>query len=241
MRTSLSGRRPLLGAGLLAVVITAGCSGPATPAPTPVPAPVPSPAPVATPAPAAPLPAPPPPPLAGFAGRKLAVFPLQRLAGGDSTTQPMTATGMRARGAAFDSAFARVLEARGLGAQWVLAPAMARIAQREVINRTDVRALAVQGLGPQRRPNDLELREPLASQLRPLVAMADVRFAVVPVDVRVTTGADGRRTARLRVAVLDVRAGQVLTIPEVTGAPAADEAAALEGAAVAFADLVLAP
>ena len=233
MRNSL----PVLGVGLLAALV--GCGGSAAPTPAPTPPPVA--APVAA-SPAAPIAPPPDPaPLASFAGRKVAVFPLQRLAGGDSTTQPMGAGTVRSRGAVFDSAFARVLGARGLGAQWVLAPAMARIAQREVINRTDVRALAVQGLGPQRRPNDIELREPLASQLRPLVAMADTRFAAVPVEVRVTTLPDGRRTARVRVAILDVRAAHVLTIPEVTGAPAADEAGALEAAAVAFADLIVAP
>jgi hypothetical protein len=227
--------------GAVLAVATAACGG-AKPAPVPAP----TPAAEATPAPATPTAAPVPPPalpspLALFAGRKVAVFPLQRIAAGDSAAQPVSAAAVRPRAATFDSAFTKVLEERGLGSQWVLPPAMLRAAQREVVNRTDARALAVQGLGPQRRPNDLEVREPLASQLRTLIALTDARWVLVPVEVRLSPVTDGRRTAKVRLAMIDGRGGQVVALPEATGAPAADEAGALAALATAIADLIVAP
>lgn len=232
-------------AGAILAVTSVACGG-ATPAPVTAPAPSTTATPAAptatTPTPAPAPPPPPPSPLALFAGRKVAVFPLQRIAAGDSAAaQPVSAAAVRPRGAVFDSAFTRVLEERGLASQWVLPPAMVRAAQREVVNRTDARALAVQGLGPQRRPNDLEVREPLASQLRALIALTDARWVLVPIEARVSPSSDGRRTAKVRLALIDGRGGQVLALPEATGAAAADEAAALATVATAIADLIVAP
>ncbi|MCU0625751.1 MAG: hypothetical protein MUF21_04570 [Gemmatimonadaceae bacterium] len=220
----------------------AACGG--SKAPTPAPTPNVDPAKAAEPVAAAavaPAPPPPPSPLAAYASRKVAVFPLQRLAIGDSSAQAVSAAAMRPRGAAFDSAFTRTLDGRGLGTQWVLPPAMLKVAQREVVNRTDARALAVTGLGPQRRPNDMDVREPLASQLRALIALTDARWVLIPVEARVFAAADGQRTARVRLALIDGRGGQVMTLPEVAGKAAATEAAALASVAGAAADLIVAP
>lgn len=227
-------------AGALVAIAVAACGGTKPPA-APAPAPAATEAGPATPAAAPVPPAPPPAPLADFATRKLAVFPLQRIATGDSAAAGASSAPVRARLAVFDSAFTQALDARGLGSQWVLPPATVRAASRDVINRPDARALPVQGLGPQRRPNDLEVREPLASQLRALVAFTDARWVLIPVEARLALAADGRRSAKVRVAILDARSSQVVTLPEIPGPAAADEKAALAAAAVAIADLVATP
>jgi hypothetical protein len=148
----------------------------------------------------------------------------------------------RPRAALLDSALTLALRERGLESTWSLPPNTSRVAQREVLKRTDPRALSTAGLVPSRRRNDLDLREPLSSQLRSLIAMVpDARIVLLPLEARLVTTAAGMKQATLRIAFLDARAATVLSFPDVTGPPAADEVAALRGVALKFADLVVAP
>jgi hypothetical protein len=228
--------------GVCIVLSACGSSGP-RPAPSPSPdtAQVET-KPVERPVPSTVItePSPPPAPFAAFAGRRLAVFPLQRIASDDSAALAASAATVRPRAAALDSALTRVLTERGLESQWALPPAVSRGAAREVMNRVDPRALAVTGLTPSRRANDVDLRDPLASQLRSIVAMVDARYALVPVEVRLR-GPAGQRVATLRLALLDARMSTVLTLPDVSGTPASSEAAALTTLAARIADLFVAP
>lgn len=177
-----------------------------------------------------------------FASRMVMVFPLQRYAVGDSGwISAASATG-RPRAAQLDSALTLALRERGLDGTWSLPPNTSRVAQREVMNRTDPRSLSTAGLVPSRRPNDRDLRDLLASQLRNLVAMVpEARIVMLPLEARVIATASGSRQATLRLAFIDARMATVLTFPDVIGPPAADEAAALRGVALKFADLVIAP
>jgi hypothetical protein len=232
-------------AGLLLVsgLVTA-CGG----APKPAPAPVPAAATggdtatvrAATPAP---TPATPAAPVFGdFATRKVVVFPLQKYAVGDSGWLAASSATGRPRAAQLDSALTSVLRDRGLETTWSLAPNTSRVAQREVMNRTDPRALSTAGLGPSRRRNDIDLREPLSSQLRAIIAMVpESRMVLLPLETRVVTTASGQRQATLRLAFLDGRMATVLSFPDVVGAPSADEKSALQSAATKFADLVIIP
>jgi hypothetical protein len=116
------------------------------------------------------------------------------------------------------------------------------VAQREVMNRTDPRALSTAGLVPSRRRNDLDLREPLSSQLRAIIAMVpEARLILLPLETRVVTTSAGLRQATLRIAFLDGRMATVLSFPDVTGAPMPDEKAALLSVAGKFADMVVVP
>lgn len=228
-----------------AALLLAACGGP-PPVPTPSPAPAVVAAPV-TVTPAAQPPAPAPlrdgPPVFGeYASRMVVVFPLQRYAVGDSGWMPAAGPAGRPRAAQLDSALTQAFRDRGLDGTWSLPPNTARVAQREVINRTDPRGLSTAGLVPSRRRNDLDLREPLSSQLRAIIALVpDSRLVLLPLETRVLLTASGQRQATLRIAFLDGRMATVLSFPDVTGPPAADERGALKGVAEKFADLVIVP
>ncbi len=227
----------LLPAALLFLGACSGGGAPAAPTPAPQPA-------VAAPSPVAESPAAPdlPAVFAEYAGRVVMVFPLQRYAVADSTSMSAASTTGRPRAALLDSALTVVLRERGLESTWSLPPNTSRVAQREVLKRTDPRALSTAGLVPSRRRNDLDLREPLSSQLRSLIAMVpDARIVLLPLEARVVTTSAGMKQATLRIAFLDARAATVLSFPDVTGPPAADEVGALRGVALKFADLVVAP
>lgn len=192
---------------------------------------------------AAPIPAERPAAVFGeYATRMVVVFPLQKYAVGDSGWMTASSATGRPRAAQLDSALTAVLRERGLETTWSLTPNTSRVAQREVMNRTDPRALSTAGLAPSRRRNDLDLREPLSSQLRAIIAMVpESRLVLLPLETRVLTTPAGMKQATLRIAFLDGRMATVLSFPDVIGAPAADERAALASVAAKFADLVIVP
>jgi len=242
-----SALRPVFALPSAAALLLAACGGASVPTPSPQPVP----AVVAAPAPgtaspsmaAAPSPVRDGPPVFGeYASRMVVVFPVQRYAVADSGWMPAASTNGRARAAQLDSALTQALRDRGLDGTWSVAPNTSRVAQREVMRRTDPRGLSTAGLVPSRRPNDLDLREPLSSQLRAIIAMVpDSRLVLLPLETRVLVTASGQRQATLRIAFLDGRMATVLSFPDVTGPPAADERAALKAVAEKFADLVIVP
>jgi hypothetical protein len=225
-----------------AATLIAGCGGAKS---APAPAPEPAPLAVATADTAARAPAPPakvPAVFGAYASRMVVVFPLQRYAVGDSGWLMASSATGRPRAALMDTALTIALRDRGLDGTWSLTPNTSRVAQREVMNRTDPRGLSTVGLGPSRRRNDVDLREPLASQLRAIIAMVpEARIILLPIETRVVATASGQKQATLRIALLDGRMATVLSFPDVVGAPAPDERAALQSAAMRFADLVIAP
>jgi hypothetical protein len=170
------------------------------------------------------------------------VFPLQKYAVADSGWMTASSATGRPRAAQMDSALTAVLRDRGLETTWSLPPNTSRVAQREVMNRTDPRGLSIAGLTPGKRRNDEDLREPLGSQLRAIIAMVpESRMVLLPLEVRVLTTASGARQATLRIALLDGRMSTVVSFPDVVGPPVADEKAALTAVASKFADLVIVP
>ncbi len=237
-------RAPL--ALVTAVLGLAACSGRPAPVTAPTPASVAvvaSPPVPAAPPPTAPAAAPRPQPVFGaYASRVVVVFPLQRYAVGDSGWIAAAGAAGRLRAALADSVLTAVLRDRGLESLWSLPPNTSRVAQREVMNRTDPRALSIVGLAPGRRPNDVELREPLGSQLRAIIALVpEARMVLLPIEARVAITAGGAMQATLRLALIDGRLARVVSFPDVTGAPAADERAALQSAAARFSDMVVVP
>jgi hypothetical protein len=229
-----------------AVLLLAACGG-SKPTPTPSPSPATEVAPRdSTPSPSvAPSvvpPRPPPPVFGDYASRMVVVFPLQRFAVGDSGWLTAASATGRLRAALLDSALTAVLRDRGLETTWSLPPNTSRVAQREVINRTDPRALSTAGLVPSKRRNDIDLREPLGSQLRAIIALVpESRLILLPLEVRVLNTPAGQRQATLRIAFLDGRMSTVLSFPDVIGPPSADEKTAVQAVASKFADLVIVP
>ena len=232
---------------LVAALIFSACGGAPSPKPAPAPevtAPRDTAGAAAPPTTAKPVAAAPvlPPVFGEYASRMVVVFPLQRYAMGDSGWLSAASATGRPRAALLDSALTAVLRDRGLETTGSLPPNTSRVAQREVINRTDPRGLSTAGLTPSKRRNDVDLRDALGSQLRAIIAMVpESRVVLLPLEVRVLTTSAGAKQATLRIAFLDGRLSTVLSFPDVIGPPAADEKAALQAVASKFADLVIVP
>ncbi len=225
---------PVLAALGLAAAI-AGCSKPAPQPPSPVAAPV------GDVAPAAQMPPRRASPLAGLAGQHVVVLPVHYLRA-DTLGWSARITAPRATLAALDSAIERALSERGFRTDWTYPPALARSARRNTGYVSDPYSLAGERLRFGARANDGSVAEPLASQLRSIVAITDARYALFPVELRFERLTDGRARPVLRLALLDARGASVRWMGDVRGAAANEfSQATLESVAFAFADLVAAP
>ena len=181
-------------------------------------------------------------PLAGLAGLRVVVIPVHYLRPADSLGWAASIDRPREFLATVDDEIAFALGERGFRTNWVFADALARSARRNATYAADPYALAAEGLRPlARRPADGQINEPLASQVRSLVALHDARYALFPVELRFEkVEAAGR--AVVRVALIDARLSRVRWMRDV----ASDTASALSPAMAAsvadrLADLIATP
>lgn len=180
-------------------------------------------------------------PLAGLAGQPVVVLPAHYLRP-DSIGWASRATRPRETLAALDSAIEGALSTRGFSTNWAFPPALARSARRNAGYVADPYALAGERLRPLARSPDNGLHEPLATQIRGIVAMNGSRLAIFPVELRFEAAGDGAARPVLRVALLDARTSTVRWAGDVRGAPGARlDAAMLESLAASLAELVAAP
>jgi hypothetical protein len=180
-------------------------------------------------------------PLAGLVGQHVVVLPTHYLRP-DSIGWAARATRPRETLASLDSAIERALSARGFGANWAFPPALARSARRNAGYVADPYNLAGERLRPLAHTVDNSLREPLATQIRGIIAMNDARFAIFPVELRFESAATGTARPVLRVALLDGRTSTVRWAGDIRGAAGAElDVAMLDSIAASFAELVAAP
>jgi len=151
---------------------------------------------------ATPQKAPPPAPsspLAQYTSVKVAVVPVQFYRG-DTAFVKEPALAMRA---AFDSLLSEQLEAHGLKGQWATPAEVIRSAKRNAVYAADPRNLGAftvrNGVG-----KDAVLTDPLAGNLRRLVALHDARYALMPVELRVESNREGGQFV-VRLLLLDAR------------------------------------
>lgn len=171
------------------------------------------------------------PPLAPFAAMRVAIFPTQ-LWRADSAGWSKTADWAALR-LAVDSAIAEELQARGLGKKWAYASDVARSAKRNPTYATDPYALGVgrwRSMAP--KAGD-QIPTVVADNMRPLTALGDTRYALIPVELR----AQGEHVV-LRLVLADTRGRTVLWAVDVI---AASGATLLDGLAKGVADLVIEP
>lgn len=222
-------------AALGAAVVPAACSRPAPQPPAPVAAPR------SDSQPAAAQAAPRNSPLSGLAGQHIVVLPVHYLRA-DTLGWSARVTNPRSTLAAIDSAIERSLSERGLRTAWTYPPALARSARRNAGYVSDPYSLAAERLRLGARPITGQVPEPLASQLRSIVAVTDARYALFPVELRFEQLPDGRALPVLRIALMDVRGAAVRWIGDVRGAASSSiNSTTLESVAFALADLVAAP
>ena len=145
---------------------------------------------------------------------------------------------------ALDDDIATTLGERGLKSQWVYPPDLVRAMRANPSYAIDPYAL---GVSPLRNPavvSGSQLGDPLATQLRTMIALQEgVRAVLLPVELRFEGDkASGHGLAVLRVALVDGRLGDVRWIGDVKSdsAPAYSRAV-ITNLASHLADLIAAP
>jgi hypothetical protein len=180
-------------------------------------------------------------PLERLAGEQILVLPVQYLTFADSLgwsqAAPLTRTYLKT----VDDEIAFALAQRGLKGRWTMAPDLIKSVERNQGYAPDPTALAAGEIRPGQKAVDWQLREPLASQLRSLIALTDARYVLFPVEMRLT-GSNGVGHAMLHLVIIDVRRSQVQWSGDLAGAPETKFSPAIAAdLASRLADLIAAP
>lgn len=186
----------------------------------------------------APLPA---TPLSAFAAQHVVVTPTQYLRPADSLGWSARIANPAAYLSDVDAELAFAFEQRGLKGMWVLPDALVRSVKSNPTYASDPHALAAQWLRPPVRRLPDQVPNPLADQLRTLVALNDARYVLIPVEVRfVKTGDQGR--AVLHLVIIDARLAAIVWMGDVVSEPAATFSPALAASVASrTSDLFVAP
>jgi hypothetical protein len=155
-------------------------------------------------------------PLAQYIGQQLIIAPVQ----GARATPELEWKLPNPAGVAanLDSVLADTLRGRlGNTRSWIFADALARAAANNPTYATDPRALTILSLrSPTIRVDD-RLAEPLASQLRTMIALEEARMVLIPVELRFDRTPAGLGRPMVRLVLVDPRASVIKWIAEVPG------------------------
>ncbi|MGI8546282.1 MAG: hypothetical protein ACR2M1_02945 [Gemmatimonadaceae bacterium] len=157
-------------------------------------------------------------PLERLAAEHMLVLPVQYLVFSDSMGWSALAPSSRTYLSTLDDEITFALGERGLTTQWKFPADVARSVARNTGYAPDPHALAANQVRFGVKSDAWQLTEPLASQLRSLVALTDARYVMLPVEVRVTGGHSTGR-AMLHVVVIDARRSQIQWAGDVVGTP----------------------
>jgi hypothetical protein len=116
-----------------------------------------------------------------------------------------------------DDSIGAALSARGLRNGWIMPPELATSYRRNPTYATDPYALAEEPLKSSGFAAGSRLTEPLASQLRTMIALHEnARSVLVPIELRFDhDSAAGVARARLRLALIDPRFSEAKWVGEV--------------------------
>ena len=160
-------------------------------------------------------------PLAALTAQRIVVAPVPAVVEGDPLGWGAGIPRQREWLRQLDSAIATELGQRGLATAWVYAGALGRAYERNSALSPDPYRLASGPLrGLSRLSGSERVPEPLASQLRTLVAVHDGRFVLLPLDVafEAAPGSAGGQ-ARLKLLLIDARTTEIRWIGEVRSDP----------------------
>lgn len=170
-----------------------------------------------------PAPAVPVRPLAGMLNQRLVLAPANSVREGDALGWAASIPRQREWLRSLDSAVTDELGARGLRTAWVFPPDLIRSFERNRALSPDPHRLSPGPLqGITRLSGKERVPDPLASQLRTLVAVHDARYVLLPLDISFEPAGEdvvGGR-ARLRLALIDARSTELLWLGDVRSAPA---------------------
>ncbi|HEX6575779.1 MAG TPA: hypothetical protein VF042_12495 [Gemmatimonadaceae bacterium] len=165
--------------------------------------------------------APPSNPLAGMAGRQLLILPAQYLAvsnpGGGWDILP----GGPALLPILDEELGDTFRRRGVRSNWTFGGDITEIAARNGNLTGNPRQLSVQQIR-RVRAGDTPLPEPLAGEIRGLVALTSARFVVLPLELRVDTR-NNERAASLRILLIDSRTARVAWAEDIAATQTRDQ------------------
>ena len=180
-------------------------------------------------------------PLERLAAEQMLVLPVQYLTFADSLGWSRNAPPSRTYLNTVDDEIAFALTQRGLKGRWTMAPDLERSVARNQGYAPDPRALAADEVRSAQAASEWQLKEPLASQLRTLLALSDARYVLFPVELRLT-GSNGVGHATLHLVIIDARRSQVQWSGDLTGAPMTKFSPAVAAdIASRLADLIAAP
>jgi hypothetical protein len=148
-------------------------------------------------------------PTAGLAGGRVPILPLTLVAAEDSLGWNAALADRRGTLDRADSILGSLLQARAPEVTWVLPDELRREARRSPTLATDPDQM---GTAILRGEKVRSVPDPLRSELRAMVALADARYALAPAALvyrRARDGAPGAGTAELNVVLVDARTGQV--------------------------------
>jgi len=183
-------------------------------------------------------------PLAPYATRRVLVIPTHYLRTDDSLGWAAQITDRKAFLDDVDGEIAFALRDRDrIGRMWVFPHQLAASARRNAPYAPDVYDLAAEWLRPPMKSVPDMVPEPLASQLRTLVALEDdSRYVLFPVEVRFVGAGPGKQQAVVRMVVFDARLARIMWMADVASDPAPKFSRALAASfAYHLADLVSAP
>ncbi|MGH7702754.1 MAG: hypothetical protein ACREMO_06645 [Gemmatimonadales bacterium] len=149
-----------------------------------------------------------------LAGQTVSVLPLTILIVDDSLA-PQVSFPDRTKALAWaDSLLGDALESRGPEVQWVLAPALRKIARRTPGVTVDPDHM---GQGIMRVPGIKDVPDPLRTSLRSMVAIAGGRDVLIPATLYFLPDPEHTVRAELTLVLADTRTGKVLWRTVATG------------------------
>jgi hypothetical protein len=156
-------------------------------------------------------------PLAGLSVQVLLVTPTQR-ARVATTLTAFQAPAPTELIKSMDADLTTALREREIGRTWVFGDALARSHATNPTYATDPRALAVDPLRAPSLQRGGRLAEPLASQLRTMIALHNGRMVLIPVDLAIEpeAGATGGRGV-LRLVLVDPRLSVIQWYQDIRG------------------------
>jgi hypothetical protein len=187
--------------------------------------------------------APPVRPLAGLVAQQVIVVPLNSLREVDALGWAQQIPRSREFMRAFDDALAAELGARGLATRWVYPEALVRAGRNNPSYRVDPYTIAATPLRTGGVAPGSRLGDPLATQLRTMIALQEsARAVLIPVELWFDKTPEGSGLAVLRLAVVDGRVGDVRWLGDVRSAPSSTfSRELLTSLAARSADLITAP
>ena len=181
-------------------------------------------------------------PLAMLASQRVIVTPVHSVLSSDAAGWAAQAPRTRDALRVLDDEIAIALGDRGLKSQWIYPPDLARAARNSPTYAVDPYTIGANPLRTADIKIGARVGDPLATQLRTMVALQEARLVVIPVELRYEKDKSGQGIAALKLAVIDGRLGEMRWSGTVRSDPAPlYSRAVLTSLAAHVADLITAP